>query len=190
LTIIGTALKSNIQRSAAIALSVAVVDGLYAFIAASAISMPQWSAQVSRTGSLLGALLVSGYGLYLIISNRIAHGKAEPAQAPALRRNLSLGVLTGVVLYITNPTFMLFWLGAVGATRSWIPKAISGNHCPFGIGVILGTATWFLFLLFMVRRGSALASPVLRRRLSVIAGSLLIAFGVFALVTGIKQTLW
>jgi hypothetical protein len=46
LTIIGAALKANVQRSAAIACSVAIVDGIYAFIAASAISMPHWSTRV------------------------------------------------------------------------------------------------------------------------------------------------
>jgi threonine/homoserine/homoserine lactone efflux protein len=188
LTIIGTALKANVQRSAAIACAVAVADGIYAFIAASAISMPQWSASVLRNGELFGALLVIGYGLYLIFSKVTDQAMPEPVQVPLLRRDIGIGALTGFALYVANPTFMLFWLGAVSAARLWLPKAVGGNHYIFGIGVILGTATWFFVLLYMVRRSSVLASPVLRRRLSVIAGCLLVIFGAFALIACVNKT--
>jgi threonine/homoserine/homoserine lactone efflux protein len=183
LTIIGTALKSNLKRSAAIACAVAVVDGIYAFIAASALSMPRWSASVLRNGELVGSLLVIGYGLYLACSKVPDPAIAEPVPVPLPRRDISIGALTGIALYVANPTIMLFWLGAVSAARLWLPKAVGGNYYLFGIGVILGTATWFFVLLYMVRRSSALASPVLRRRLSVLAGCLLVLFGVFALIT-------
>jgi hypothetical protein len=179
-----------VQRSAAIACSVAVVDGIYAFIAASAISMPHWSIRVWQNSGSCGALFIIGYGFYLVFGDRAVQKEAELVPIPVLRRDLGLGALTGVALYVSNPTFMLFWLGAVGTSRLWIPNAFAGHHYLFGTGVVLGTSTWFLILLYLVRRSSVLASPILRKRLSIMGGWLLVVFGAFALVSTLKRTLW
>jgi threonine/homoserine/homoserine lactone efflux protein len=189
LTIIGTALKANVQRSVAIACAVAVVDGIYAFIAASAISMPNWSMRVWQNSGLCGAILITGYGFYLIFGDRPTRSETEPVRIPVLHRDLGLGALTGVALYVSNPTFMLFWLGAVGTSRLWSPNILAGNQYLFGAGAILGTSTWFLFLLYKVRRSSVLASAISRKRLSITGGWLLVAFGAYALIASLKRML-
>lgn len=188
LTIVATALRENIRRSAAMALTVALIDGIYAFIAASTISLPHWSIPVSRYGGLLGALIVIGFGFYLISRDRRIPAAMKPVQS-ASHRELSLGALTGVVLYVSNPTFMVFWISAVGASRVWFPAAVGWNRYLFGAGVILGTSTWFGFLLYLIRHRSMPALPELARRLSVIAGWLLIAFGSGTLIIDFRRIL-
>lgn len=188
LTIISTALNTSLKRSAAMALAVAVTDGIYAFIAASTVSLPHWSTPVLKYVGLAGALIVCGYGFYLIL-NEGGISTTVKAVQPEPYRDLSLGILTGVILYVSNPTFLFFWISAAGASRLWFPAAFSCNLCLFGAGVILGTATWFGFLLYLVRRSSTFILPISAKRLAVTAGWVLIAFGGFALVTSLKHIL-
>lgn len=187
LTLIALTLRAEIQRAAAMAATVAVVDGCYAFVAASALSMPHLSMPWLRYGSLCGALAIIGYGVYLILSDKGVFVAAEPARLALSHRDLSLGALTGVVLYVSNPTIILFWLSAAAALRPWFPAAAGGKHWLFGAGVVLGTATWFGLLMYVIRHSSALASPTLVRRLSMIASWLLIGFGGYVLITSVER---
>ncbi|MFH0976291.1 MAG: LysE family transporter [Spirochaetota bacterium] len=187
LAIIALALKTSWQRPVAMAITVALIDGIYAFIAVSAISLPHWSDPVTKICGLFGSLLVAGYGVYLIFS---ANGKEKSVEQNSLvssRHNICMGVLTGAVLYVSNPSFIIFWLSAISVSRQLFPDALLQNYYLFGAGVVSGTSLWFFFLLYLIRRKSIIASPVLKRRLSIIVGWLLIALGIFSLVSSIKE---
>jgi len=190
LSIIATALKGNVSRSYAIGCSVALMDGLYAFIASSVVSMPRWSISVLRNSQICGAILIVGYGFSLIFAKQSTHDTARPVHIIMQHRNLGFGALTGVALYVSNPTFILFWIGAVGTLRLLIPDVFAAGHFLLGLGVTLGTLTWFILLLYWIRRSSVIVSPHIRKRLSIIAGFLLVALGAFALFNGFRQVLW
>jgi threonine/homoserine/homoserine lactone efflux protein len=187
LTLVATTLRAELQRAIAMAAAVAVVDGCYAFVAASAISALHTSMPSRRYVQLGGAVVVVAYGLYLIATDKTVSAAAEPIRSALSFRDVSLGALTGVVLYVSNPTFLVFWLSAAGALRSSLPVATPADNWLFGAGVVLGTASWFAFLLYTIRHSLALASPVLVQRLAIIASCILIGLGGYAFIAGLRR---
>jgi threonine/homoserine/homoserine lactone efflux protein len=98
-------------------------------------------------------------------------------------RDWSLGALTGVLLYVSNPAFIVFWLSVAGALASWISAtAAITNRVAFSLGVVVGTALWFGMLLYVVRSTSVRISPTALRRLSLISSIALISFGSYAVI--------
>lgn len=190
LTLITTALRSEMQRSTAMAAVVALVDGGYAFAAVSALSVLRNSVALRVSIGLAGALVVVGYGVYLALSRNQSSLAVGEYRIPPSYRHLSVGALTGVALYVSNPTFVVFWLSTAGALHSWfsVPAPLL-NRMLFGIGVAIGTGLWFGILLSVVRNTSIFISPPVARRLSLIASCLLIGFGSYVFVKLLAVTL-
>jgi L-lysine exporter family protein LysE/ArgO len=191
LALITTALQMDIHRSIAMAGAVALVDGLYAFAAVSTLSILHTSLMLRRPIELAGALLVVAYGLHLAFFS-YKSSLADQSASPSRYQDLSLGALTGVALYVSNPTFAVFWLSVAGVLHSRIPAtSLLAERLSFGTGVMVGTAVWFGILLYMVRNisTSLYLSPVVVRRLSITASCLLIGFGGYVLISRLSRIL-
>jgi len=183
LTLITTTLRTRPSRSLGIAAAVALLDGCYAFAAVSMLSILPVSFAVRTGVEVAGALLVTAYGIYLALHSRPSPLTTEPLTCSSHHYNLGIGLLTGVALYTSNPSFIAFWLGTAGAVHRWLTStALLMNRLSFAIGVVGGTGLWFGLLLSIVRSTSTQISPLVLRRITLITGWVLMSFGSYVLI--------
>ncbi len=184
LTLIAAALRREMPRGVAIALSAALVEGVYAFVIISALHLFHPSLRLHSAIELIGALIIVAYGVSLLFSRSDASVMPDQARPSPARRDWSMGILTGVALYVSNPALVVFWLSVAGILNAWVSSTSSAaSRAIFSAGVIIGTASWFILLLYMVQRTSSRISLVLLRRLSILLSCFLIAFGGHMLIT-------
>jgi threonine/homoserine/homoserine lactone efflux protein len=184
LTLIAAALRREMPRGVAIALSAALIEGVYAFAIISALNLFHPSLRLHSTIELIGALIIVTYGVSLLFSRSDATVTPDQTSPSPARRDWSMGVLTGVALYVSNPALVVFWRSVAGILNAWVSSTSSAaSRAIFSAGVVCGTASWFILLLYMVQRTSARISLVLLRRISILLSCFLIAFGGHMLVT-------
>jgi threonine/homoserine/homoserine lactone efflux protein len=184
LTLIAAALRREMPRGVAIAFSAALVEGVYAFAIISALNLFHLSIRLHSTVELIGALIIVTYGVSLLFSRNDASMILDQTRPSPARRDWSMGVLTGVALYVSNPALVVFWLSAAGILNAWVSSTSSAaSRAIFSAGVVVGTGSWFILLLYMVQRTSARISFALVRRISIILSCFLIVFGGHILIT-------
>jgi threonine/homoserine/homoserine lactone efflux protein len=85
-------------------------------------------------------------------------------------------LVSGVVLTIANPAVLLFWSGIIGAnlaTKEFSP----GTSLLISGGILTGVAIWLLFLSTLIHGGRRFLTPQVFGYISLIAGLVLIGFG-------------
>jgi threonine/homoserine/homoserine lactone efflux protein len=112
-----------------------------------ALSELPWLVPLSR---ILGALILTGLGLYLALATR-----SQPPQAgvPVPRRRAREGFVLGIVMTAVNPTLIITWTAVVTVLHSvQLLRVEPLDGFPFALGVGLGVTLWFGALLLLLRR--------------------------------------
>jgi threonine/homoserine/homoserine lactone efflux protein len=133
------------------------------------------------------AVFLVGYGLKLLVVDRrrdridlteTALSGESPAPAPAPGR-LRLPLLTGLLQGAANPALFVNWtilISFLVGHRLFVPSASSALG--FALGVGIGVFAWFTVLIELVNHWKAKAGAWVARS-TVLAGVLLVAFGLF-----------
>lgn len=135
------------------------------------------------------ALFLVGYGLKLLLVDRrrdklaLAAALAEPdtsgeRPAPAAAR-FRLPVLTGLLQGAANPALFVNWtifISFLVGHRLFVPSAASALGFALGVGV--GVFLWFTVIIELADRWKSKAGAWASRS-TVLAGVLLVGFGVF-----------
>jgi L-lysine exporter family protein LysE/ArgO len=81
---------------------------------------------------------------------KIPEAKLQPAEeAVGFKRYL----LVGVVLYLSNPSFIAYWITVAGIMQSYhVLQSTTSDNILFAAGTGLGTFTWYFVLLELVER--------------------------------------
>jgi threonine/homoserine/homoserine lactone efflux protein len=85
-------------------------------------------------------------------------------------------LVSGVVLTIANPAVLLFWSGIIGANLATKEFSL-GTSLLISGGILTGVAIWLLFLSTLIHGGRRFLTPQVFGYISLIAGLVLIGFG-------------
>src|SRR5687767_7923128 len=102
-----------------------------------------WLVPASR---LVGALILLGLGLYLALAPR------KPKAAPT-KHATGRAFVVGLVVTGINPTLLVSWTAVVAVLHSTGTLRVAPlDGFPFALGVGVGSASWFVVLLALLRR--------------------------------------
>jgi len=89
------------------------------------------------------------FGLRSILATVAAPKLQEPGESNGLARHFFLGVL----LYLSNPSFIAFWITVSGIVQGLgvLERSVC-NHLLFALGTGVGTTAWFFTLLELVKK--------------------------------------
>jgi threonine/homoserine/homoserine lactone efflux protein len=85
-------------------------------------------------------------------------------------------LVSGVVLTIANPAVLLFWSGIIGANLATKEFSL-GTSLLISGGILMGVAIWLLLLSTLIHGGRRFLTPQVFGYISLIAGLVLIGFG-------------
>ena len=153
-------------------MGVATADALYGFVAAFGLTVVSnfLLAQKFWLGAIGGAFLC-----WLGIKTLLSRPGAQAAEAPAT--NLAVAYTSTLALTLTNPATILAFV----AIFAGLGLAASGSYAEASLvvlGVVLGSATWWVLLALGAGWLRGRSSPRLLRAINVIAGISILAFGV------------
>ncbi|MDE3057753.1 MAG: LysE family transporter [Bacteroidota bacterium] len=112
---------------------------------------------------------------------KIAEAKLTKSEdAPGFKRYFVLGVL----LYLSNPSFIAYWITVAGIVHGYHILAPSAyNSSFFALGTGIGTTSWFFILLELVERQKMKLNKPLIERITRVFGVILLTI---SLVMGYK----
>ena len=85
--------------------------------------------------------------------------------------------LPGVILTISNPVVLLFWTGILSSSFNNRQQSLF-NGFLLSLGIILGDIIFFIFYIFLIHKGRKLLNKNTFRYFSLVAGLILIYFGI------------
>jgi len=143
-----TTARGEEREGIALALAVSLLDGSYAFTALSVMSWDRFPLSLPSSLEIAACVLLIGYGASLFIPR-------ATAASTSLRRmrGTLTGAALGIALYLLNPAFPAFWLGAAFVLRTKLPAiALLAPRLGFALGVSTGVGLWFAALREIFRR--------------------------------------
>ncbi|WP_219837898.1 LysE family translocator [Paenibacillus sp. R14(2021)] len=158
-------------------LGAATADGLYGCIAAlgfdrltaGLVSMQSWI-------SLLGGLFLCCLGIQAFRSS------GDRDEEAGMSRSIAGAYLTTFLLTITNPITILSFIGIFAGLD--VLGASSSQLFVLVLGVIAGSALWWLLLSFVVGFIKQILSAGAMRLVNRMSGLILLGFGIYSLSKG------
>jgi threonine/homoserine/homoserine lactone efflux protein len=149
--VVNTFLKHNFRSAFSIALGGSAMDFTYFMVVLTGLSFFTFSHQTSITLKIVGVLFLFIFGLKELLSKAKLIDENEVADKK--KPHASSYFLLGVLIYTSNPTLIATMSGLAAVIKSW--HAFSFNFINYfflSLGVALGSAGWFFFMLKMVER--------------------------------------
>ncbi len=160
-------------------LGVATADGTYGAIAAFGIS-----AASDLLVSLARPLGLIGGAVLLVIGARTVRGAhVPPVATPATTRGLVRAYVSVLGLTLTNPLTILLFAALVVSVG--VPASTAGA-ASLWIGLVLGSAGWWLICVSSVAALRTRISPRLLRAITIVSGVVIAIFGVLTLLNAIR----
>ncbi|MBN2206804.1 MAG: LysE family transporter [Candidatus Aminicenantes bacterium] len=182
--ILSQTLKRGFLHGFAGALTTAVLDFtwcLIALIGLSQITDPMMRYLIPMKALASFVLILLSVRLYL--QAQTFTRPATAADLPPLSPKPILGV---ILLYISNPTIYIFWLGVAGMTMAheWLHMTNNGwRPVVFSISVGLGAIVWYFSLLRFVAKHHLLFQPKTFRRIFLGLALMLSGFAAYTIAT-------
>jgi threonine/homoserine/homoserine lactone efflux protein len=169
--------RESFAHGISLAIGAATMDFVYASAAMFGFFAVFQGPRVNLAFQLLGIALLVYFGLKNILT------KPKPVEQRVkipLKHELHSSFWIGVFLYLSNPTFLGYWITVGGVIQAY--KLIINewlDNLFFAIGAGLGAAGWFYVLLKFFHHRSATLKPATLHRMSVLAGYLLLVFACY-----------
>lgn len=169
-------LENGLWNGLATGLGAAVADAIYGAIAAFGIAAVSSRLVEQETPiRLLGGLAL------IFIGWRIFSAKLTETSAQASSQGVGGAFASGVVLTITNPATILYFV-AVFAGLGLADSGTTGMRAIVLVsGVFVGSVAWWFFLVLLVSQFRRFITPTRRIRINRISGFILMAFGAIAI---------
>lgn len=149
--VVNTLLKHNFRSAFSIAVGGSVMDFVYFMIILTGLSFFTFSPQASLILKIVGVLFLFLFGLKEIFSKEQTLEVKEEIEKKM--PHVSGFFLLGVLIYTSNPTLIATMSGLAAVIKSWQVFDFNFlNYFLLSLGVGLGSAGWFYFLLKMVER--------------------------------------
>ena len=149
--VVNTLLKHNFRSAFSIALGGSVMDFTYFMVVLTGLSLFTFSPQTSLALKIIGVLFLFIFGLKEVLTKNQVFEVDENEKKK--KTHASSFFLLGVLIYTSNPTLIATMSALAAVIKSW--HAFDYNFLNYfflSLGVALGSAGWFYFLLKMVQR--------------------------------------
>lgn len=185
--VFGRGLEGRLRSGVYLAFGAAIAESVYAFFAfwglGALLTSHRWIDLGSRT--LVATILIVLGARFAFVRNR-----QERAEVAADRPNVGnkRSFLLGFTITAFNPALIATWGAAIATLHSFDIVAFSAeNALPFSIGVLLGIASWFSTLLFLLGRFRGRLQRTTLDRIVRATGYFLIALGLYFAVKLIRS---
>lgn len=149
--VVNTFLKHNFRSAFSIALGGSVMDFTYFMVVLTGLSFFTFSHQTSIILKVVGVLFLFIFGLKELLSKAQMFDNNEEIEKKKPRS--SSFFLLGVLIYTSNPTLIATMSGLAAVIKSWhMFNFTFANYFLLSLGVAIGSAGWFFFILKMVER--------------------------------------
>lgn len=149
--VVNTLLKHNFRSAFSIALGGSVMDFSYFMVILTGLSLFTFSPKTSLTLKIVGVLFLFIFGLKEILTKNQVFDVSDDENKK--KPHASSFFLLGVLIYTSNPTLIATMSGLAAVIKSW--HAFDYNFLNYfflSLGIAVGSAGWFYFLLRMVQR--------------------------------------
>ncbi len=161
-----------------VALGGALIDFLVCLLVGLGFSWILEKVLTSRWPRLVLALFLVAYGLKILIVDRRRDGDRPGVPVPQRKEGARFPFLTGLLQGAANPALVVNWTLFIGFLVSHrLLHAGLGAGAGFALGVGVGVFLWFLVLIELVERLKSHPAGEWIRKSTVLAGLLLVAFG-------------
>jgi len=178
--VMSKSLRDGVHAGFNLALGAVAMDFLYVLVAMMGISAFIDHSIVRIVFEAAGFVLLLYYGLRNIFT-KLHHFEPPPnGTTNGLQKRFHSIFLVGVVLYLSNPTFLAYWIAVAGVVHGHglVPVETAANVL-FALGVGTGTALWFYAVVRIVHYQRHILRLNTIHRLTQAAGYTLLAFGVY-----------
>jgi threonine/homoserine/homoserine lactone efflux protein len=149
--VVNTLIKHNFRSAFSIAVGGSIMDFVYFMVILTGLSFFTFSHQTSLTLKIIGVLFLFLFGLKEIIAKEKEMEITEEEHKK--KPNTAGFFLLGVLIYTSNPTLIATMSGLAAVIKSWHAFDFNFlNYFLLSLGVGVGSASWFYFLLKMVQR--------------------------------------
>ncbi len=125
------------------------MDFVYCAAAMFGISVLSSNPKVELVFRILAFIIFFAFGVRTTFFKIHKAKLAKSEEAPGFKRYF----LFGIVLYLSNPSFIAYWITVAGIIHGYHILAISAyNNLFFALGTGFGTTGWFVVLLELVER--------------------------------------
>ena len=108
----------------------------------------------------------------------------NPDVNPVVARSRYGGYLLGLIIALTSPWNLGFWLAVIGGQQSVTQGASFTNSLAFAVSVVLGAAAWTLVFSIAIKQGARVfARPMWQAATQAITAALMLFFAARLLVT-------
>jgi L-lysine exporter family protein LysE/ArgO len=169
--------RESFAHGFSLAVGAAVMDFVYASAAMFGFFAIFQGPRVGLAFEVVGFVLLIYFGVKSILSKPVP---AENGVRLPLKRELHSSFWAGVLLYLSNPTFLGYWITVAGAIQAY-KLVISEwvDNLFFAVAVGVGAATWFYVLLRFFHKRIVTLKPEVLRVVSRIAGCILLGFACY-----------
>jgi len=171
ITVIKSGLRWGFRRAFLTGLGITTADLTYMLIVffglASFVNIPL----VKNVIWSMGAIIL----VFLGIQSMLEGGRNVDLDITSLKSS-RYPFLVGFLVNISNPLAVVFWLGIFGSIVSEV--SMVGLH-PLvkGVAILLGILTWHSTMSILTHWGKRFVNPKTTRTISIIAGVILVVFG-------------
>ena len=142
--VVNTCLRRGVSRALAVSLGGALMDVVYFYIILSGLSFFEMSEKSVFYFKLLGILFILGLGLKELLTKEVVIEGKMGKETP---QGLLAGLVTGILVYVSNPTLILTMtaLGAFVKSLELFPFH-QVNIVIISLGLGVGAFLWFTLL--------------------------------------------
>jgi threonine/homoserine/homoserine lactone efflux protein len=147
--LVDAAIRGGARHANGIAIGGAVADAVHALLAFAGLAPLLLAREDLRRGLVIAsAAIVLAYAAVVVLRPRVM--PPMPSGALPVRPGFGRGIATGLALTLPNPAPLLAWVAVAGAV---LPRATLATAIAGALGVLLGSAIWFLGLARIAARG-------------------------------------
>jgi threonine/homoserine/homoserine lactone efflux protein len=180
--VISQALKRDFLHGFMAGITAAVLDAFYCLVAILGIAQITYGlAKFLPAMKVFAALLLTFLGYRLCVQSKIYHETKPSNKMTSFSPRPLLGVF---LLYVTNPSLYVFWLGTAGFVTSHYFVAQTGKTPVFfAIACGIGGVIWYFILTHYVATHHHQFKPRTFQRIFLVLAVVLFVFAAYTLLT-------
>ncbi|MBN1543696.1 LysE family transporter [candidate division KSB1 bacterium] len=174
---ISQTLRRDFLHGFLVGITASILDGVYFIIAFIGLSYLTEESQAFLPAlKIIGTLLLLAVAVRLLLKAR----EVDLPQVECSGSTVYRPILTALLLYLTNPFMVVFWLAVAGvvSAHEWISEDMQSAGA-FASFIVVGSAVWYYFLIRYVSRTHHQLSPRAFKRILTTIAVILFAFALY-----------
>jgi threonine/homoserine/homoserine lactone efflux protein len=138
---------------------------------------------------IIGGIALAVMGIHIIDTNWHRDLVIIPSDNPPNTRQHGRWVLSGVLISLSNPYWLIWWIIIGMPVLLWSLKLGAAGVASFFTGHILADLVWYSLIAFIIVSGKRVIKDTAYRWLLYICGLFLVGLGLFFIASGLNFVL-